>query len=110
MNSPSTSLADPVVDFVAIDVPDNERQWVPQAERVWLRPLLTDATAGSWMNQLLVRSTSVLRRHRRPALAHVYVIQDTRLFLEYDWTALQEDYVFKPLRKFQTLVSEDEPQ
>ena len=108
MNSPLTSLSHPVADFVTMAVPDDERLWVPQAEKVWFRPLLLDATGGSWVNLLRVRRSGVLSRHRHPAPVHGYVIQGSWRYLEHDWTARQGDYVFEPPGEVHTLVVEDD--
>ena len=92
------SLSHAVPDFVTQAIPDDERLWVPQAENVWFRPLLLDATGGSWVNLLRVRRTGVLSRHRHPAPVHGYVIKGSWRYLEHDWIARQGDLRFFQLR------------
>ena len=108
MNTKLTALSHPVADLVTTAVPEDERLWVPQAENVWFRPLLLDATGGSWVNLLRVRRSGVLSRHRHPAPVHGYVIKGSWQYLEHDWTAHEGDYVFEPPGEVHTLVVEDD--
>ena len=39
--------------------PGDERVWVPQAPKVWFRPLLLNTVTGSWCNLLRVRQSGV---------------------------------------------------
>ena len=100
------SLSHAVPDLVTHAIPEDERLWVPQAENVWFRPLLLDATGGSWVNLLRVRKTGVLSRHRHPAPVHGYVIRGSWRYLEHDWVAREGDYVYEPPGEVHTLVVE----
>src|SRR3546814_3359984 len=56
-------------------VPDDDRLWVPQAERVFFRPLMFDTVGGGWCNLLRVTRSGVLSRHRHPGPVHGFVIR-----------------------------------
>ncbi len=97
-----------VADLVTTAIPDDERLWVPQAENVWFRPLLLNATAGEWVNLLRVRRSGVLSRHRHPAPVHGFVIKGSWRYLEHDWVAQEGMYVFEPPGEVHTLVVDDD--
>lgn len=56
-------------------IPTDEREWVPQAENVWFRPLCLNVSTGYWMNLLRVRKSGVLSRHRHPQAVHGMVLK-----------------------------------
>ena len=97
-----------VADLVIKAIPDDEQLWVPQAENVWFRPLLLNATAGEWVNLLRVRRSGMLSRHRHPAPVHGYVIKGSWRYLEHDWVATEGMYVFEPPGEVHTLVVDDD--
>lgn len=96
-----------VADLVTRALPEDDRLWVPQADKVWFRPLLLNTTAGEWVNLLRVRTSGVLSRHRHPAPVHGYVIKGQWRYLEHDWVAQQGMYVFEPPGEVHTLVVDD---
>ena len=102
---PKEALPDIVVAKV---VPDDERVWVPQADRVWFRPLCLNRSQGYWMNLLRVRKSGVLSRHRHPQAVHGYVIKGRWHYLEHDWVAEEGGYVFEPPGETHTLVVPDD--
>ena len=53
-------------------IPEDERNWVPQADNVWFRPLCLNAGQGYWVNLLRVRRAGILSRHRHPAPVHAH--------------------------------------
>ena len=93
-----------VPDLAIAAWPDDERIWVPQAENVWFRPLLLNATEGSWCNLLRVRRSGILSRHRHPAPVHGYVLKGCWRYLEHDWVAREGMYVFEPPGEVHTLI------
>ncbi|MGE0607116.1 MAG: 2,4'-dihydroxyacetophenone dioxygenase family protein [Pirellulales bacterium] len=95
---------DAAADLAVPAIPDDERVWVPQAERVWFRPLLLNTVAGQWCNLLRVTRAGVLSRHRHPAPVHGYVIRGAWRYLEHDWIATTGSYVFEPPGETHTLV------
>ena len=103
MTSP-LAAAHRVADLVTAAFPEDDRLWVPQAENVWFRPLLLNATAGEWVNLLRVKKSGVLSRHRHPAPVHGYVIKGSWRYLEHDWIATEGTYVFEPPGEVHTLV------
>jgi len=96
-----------IADLVTKAIPDDENLWVPQAENVWFRPLLLNATAGEWVNLLRVRRSGMLSRHRHPAPVHGFVIKGSWRYLEHDWIATEGTYVFEPPGEVHTLVVDD---
>ena len=62
-------------DLVLTAIPEDERLWVPQAERIWFRPLFLNTVSGEWVNLLRVRRAGVLSRHRHPAQFHRHLRQ-----------------------------------
>ena len=58
------SLAIGEREIVALAVPEDDRVWVPQAPRVWFRPLMLNTVNGGWANLLKVTKSGVLSRHR----------------------------------------------
>lgn len=104
----TSSLPYAVPDLAITAIPDDERQWVPQAENVWFRPLLLNRVNGEWVNLLRVRRSGVLSRHRHPAPVHGYVIKGEWRYLEHDWVAREGMYVFEPPGEVHTLVVDRE--
>ena len=97
-----------IAEMMLTALPDDERLWVPQADRVWFRPLLLNTVAGSWSNLLRVRRSGVLSRHRHPAPVQGYVIKGSWRYLEHTWVAHEGAYVFEPPGETHTLVVDDD--
>ncbi len=98
---------DAIADLVAQAIPNDERVWVPQAERVWFRPLLLNTVQGQWCNLLRVTKAGVLSRHRHPAPVHGFVLRGSWRYLEHDWVAREGMYVFEPPGETHTLVVDE---
>ena len=47
-----TTPPDAAHEIVAPAVPEDDRVWVPQAPRVWFRPLMFNTVNGGWTNLL----------------------------------------------------------
>jgi quercetin dioxygenase-like cupin family protein len=107
MHPPATT-PDAIAEMMLQALPDDERLWVPQAERVWFRPLLLNTVAGSWTNLLRVRRSGILSRHRHPAPVQGYVIKGSWRYLEHSWVASAGAYVFEPPGETHTLVVDDD--
>jgi quercetin dioxygenase-like cupin family protein len=83
---PPEALEEIVVpDAAALD----DREWVPQAENVWFRPLCLNRSQGYWMNLLKVKQAGVLSRHRHAQPVHGWVIKGKWHYLEHDWVATE---------------------
>jgi quercetin dioxygenase-like cupin family protein len=97
-------------EIVLRALPDDERVWVPQGDRVWFRPLLLNTIQGSWCNLLRVARNGIFARHRHPAPVHGYVIKGSWRYLEHAWIAHAGDFVFEPPGETHTLTvdSDDE--
>lgn len=90
-------------EIVAHAIPDDEREWVPQAPGVWFRPLLLNTVTGGWCNLLRVRKAGVLSRHRHPMIVVGYVIKGRWFYREHDWIAHAGDFVYEPPGEIHTL-------
>ena len=102
---PADALAEIVVPNA---VPTDEREWVPQADNVWFRPLCLNRSQGYWVNLLRVRRAGVLSRHRHPQAVHGFVLKGRWHYLEHDWIAEEGGYVFEPPGETHTLVVPDD--
>lgn len=87
--------------------PTDEREWVPQGENVWFRPLLLDTVSGRWCNLLRVRKTGVLHRHRHPGPVFGYVLKGSWRYLEHSWRADEGSFVYEPPGEIHTLVVDE---
>jgi quercetin dioxygenase-like cupin family protein len=97
---PSTGIQP---EIVAHAIPEDEREWVPQAPDVWFRPLLLNTVTGGWCNLLRVRKSGVLSRHRHPMVVVGYVIKGKWFYREHDWVANTGDFVYEPPGEIHTL-------
>ena len=99
-------MLDDLVDLDAL--PRDEREWVPQTEDVWFRPLCLSRSQGYWVNLLRVRRSGILTRDRHPAPVHGFVLRGHWHYLEHDWVATEGSYVFEPPGETHTLVVPDD--
>ena len=88
-------------------IPDDERVWVPQAPKVWFRPLLLNTVTGSWCNLLRVRKSGVLSRHIHPSWVTGMVLKGSWRYLEHDWVASEGSFVYEPPGEIHTLVVDE---
>ncbi len=98
---------DAAMDIVERAIPEDPRVWVPQAEKVWFRPLMLNTVNGGWANLLRVQRAGVLSRHRHPAPVHGYVIKGSWRYLEHGWIAEAGMYVFEPPGETHTLIVDE---
>ena len=80
---------------------------MPQAPKVWFRPLLLNTVTGSWCNLLRVRQSGVLSRHVHPSWVTGYVIRGAWRYLEHDWVAREGSFVYEPPGEIHTLVVDE---
>ena len=81
---------------------------MPQAPKVWFRPLLLNTVTGSGCNLLRVRRVG--RAHRAtsiPSRVTGYVIRGSWRYLEHDWVAREGTFVFEPPGEIHTLVVDE---
>jgi 2,4'-dihydroxyacetophenone dioxygenase len=88
----------------ALNLDDNEREWVPQAPGVWFKPLILSVSQGFYVNLLKVRQSGVLSRHRHSGPVHAFTLRGSWHYLEHDWVAREGDYAFEPPGETHTLV------
>ena len=96
-----------IPDLVTKAIPEDERLWVPQADNVWFRPLILNATNGEWVNLFRVRRSGMLSRHRHPSPVYGYVLKGAWRYLEHDWVAKEGTFVFEPPGETHTLVVDE---
>lgn len=79
--------------------------WVPQAERVWFKPVRFDLATGRWINLLKVTPGGKVNRHRHTGgQVMAYTIQGQWHYLERDWVAKPGTFVYEPPGDIHTLV------
>ena len=61
----------------ALALDGDEREWVPQAQGVWFKPLLLNVSHGYYINILQVRASGVLSRHRHHGPVHAFTLRGT---------------------------------
>jgi 2,4'-dihydroxyacetophenone dioxygenase len=86
----------------------DEREWPPQAQWVWFKPLLLNVSQGYYSNTLRVRASGVLSRHRHHGPAYAFTLRGTWRYLEHDWVASAGHYAFEPAGETDTLVVPDD--
>jgi 2,4'-dihydroxyacetophenone dioxygenase len=92
----------------ALDLDNEEQNWVPQAEGVWFRPLILCVSQGYYVNLLRVRNSGVLSRHRHAGPVHAVTLRGRWHYLEHDWEAVPGSYAFEPAGETHTLVVPDD--
>jgi 2,4'-dihydroxyacetophenone dioxygenase len=101
---PLYGVVDDLVHVGALDIDGtDERQWVPQADNIWFRPLLMSVTNGYFVNLLRVRRSGILSRHRHPGPVHAITLRGRWHYLERDWWAEEGTYAFEPPGDIHTL-------
>ncbi len=105
--SDSNFLRDQVADLVLQAVPDDERLWVPQVDKIHFRPILFNLSHGYWINLLRVQRSGTLNRHLHPAPVFGYVIKGSWRYLEHDWVAREGGFVYEPPGEIHTLVVDE---
>lgn len=87
---------------------DDERLWAPVGPDVWSRPIHLNVTGGFYVHLLRVRRSGVLQRHRHSGQVHALVLKGIWYYLEHDWVAAENSYVFEPPGETHTLVVPDD--
>jgi len=90
-----------------IDTAD-ERLWAPVGPDTWSRPIHLNVTGGFYVHLLRVRRSGVLQRHRHSGQVHALVMRGSWYYLEHDWVAHENSYVFEPPGETHTLVVPDD--
>jgi hypothetical protein len=82
--------------------------WVPQAERVWFKPLRFDLSSGRWVNLLKVAGGGVVSRHRHSGGQVLgYCLQGSWRYAEREWVARPGTLIYEPPGDIHTLVVDD---
>ena len=87
---------------------DDERLWAPVGPDTWSRPIHLNVTGGFYVHLLRVRRSGVLQRHRHSGQVHALVMKGSWYYLEHDWIARANSYVFEPPGETHTLVVPDD--
>ena len=69
-----------IAGTLALDGDEQER--VPQAQRVWFKPLLLNVSQSYYLNILRVRGSGVLSRRRHYGPVHAFTLHGTWRYLE----------------------------
>jgi len=99
--------------ILSMSLPDqaihsDEIPWVPQAERVWFKPLRFDLTSGRWVNLLKVTGGGIVSRHRHSGGQVLgYCLQGSWRYLERTWVARPGTLIYEPPGDIHTLVVDD---
>lgn len=88
----------------ALNLDCDEREWVPQAEGVWFRPLILSLSGDYFVNLTRVRRAGVLSRHRHGGPVHAITLRGHWHYLEHEWVATEGSYAFEPPGETHTLV------
>src|SRR5262249_31683019 len=89
-------------------IPSDAIPWVPQAERVWFKPLRFDLTSGRWVNLLKVAGGGRLSRHRHSGGAVLgYCLEGSWRYLEREWVARPGTFIYEPPGDVHTLSSDE---
>lgn len=91
----------------ALNLDDDEQDWVTQAPDVAFKPVVLNVTEGYYVNLLRVRASGVLSRHRHSGPVHAFTLRGEWHYLEHDWISRTGDYVFEPPGETHTLVVPD---
>jgi 2,4'-dihydroxyacetophenone dioxygenase len=97
--------------FIAnIDV-DDQRDWVPYAEGVWIQPCCFNATSGGFSVLLKGLPGAKLGVHYHVGIVRGYTIRGYWRYLEHDWIAKPGTFIYEPAGEAHTLViTEDSPE
>jgi len=88
-------------------VPEDDRLWVQTGENVWFRPLLLCVSQGYWMNVVRIARSGVIARHTHTQPVHGFVIKGSWRYLEHDWVARENSYVYEPPGDTHTLYIDE---
>jgi quercetin dioxygenase-like cupin family protein len=84
--------------------------WVPQSDRVWMKPLRFDLTNGRWINLLKIMGGGVVSRHRHAGGSVIaYTVEGRWRYLERSWEAKPGTLIWEPPGDIHTLVVDNAP-
>lgn len=84
----------------------NEREWVPLADGVALRPFMFDVTNGAWSSLLRIAPGKRLACHYHTQTVHGFTIKGSWRYLEHDWLASAGTFIFEPPGELHTLFAD----
>ncbi len=89
-------------------IQSDEMPWVPQADRVWFKPLRFDLTNGRWINLLKVTGGGKVNRHRHSGGQVLgFVLQGSWHYAEREWVARPGTLVYEPPGDIHTLIVDE---
>jgi len=107
------TMLQPGTLFGALELPDQaiagaDLPWVPQGDRVWIKPLRFALAHGPWANLLKVEGNGRVNRHRHVGGQVLgYCIQGSWRYLEREWVARPGTFVYEPPGDIHTLVVDE---
>jgi hypothetical protein len=105
-----TAVLQTILDYGVPDhaIDSEQIPWVPQAERVWFKPLRFDLASGRWINLLKVAGGGVVSRHRHSGGQVLgYCLQGSWRYAERPWVARPGTLVYEPPGDIHTLIVDD---
>lgn len=91
--------------YIAQAADDDERHYVPFTETVSSRPLWISPSQNKWCDILMAKRAGLVNRHYHPHEVFAYPISGKWGYLEHDWTATAEDFVYETPGERHTLVA-----
>jgi 2,4'-dihydroxyacetophenone dioxygenase len=93
--------------FIPDAIPDDERLWVNSSENIWYRPLFLSVSQGFWVTVAKIRKSGIVSRHSHPQPVHGFVLKGSWRYLEHDWVARENSYVYEPPGDTHTLIVDE---
>jgi quercetin dioxygenase-like cupin family protein len=88
-------------------ISEDERLWVPTADKVWIRPLFLSVSQGYWITATRIRRSGIISKHSHTQAVHCHVLKGSWRYLEHDWVANEGSYVYEPPGGTHTLVVDE---
>jgi quercetin dioxygenase-like cupin family protein len=108
----TTSVQDAITQLGLPDraIDGDQIPWVPQSDRVWMKPLRFDLTNGRWINLLKISGGGKVSRHRHSGgSVMAYTIEGRWRYLERTWEAKPGTLIWEPPGDIHTLVVDNAP-
>ena len=98
-------------DFIINLNLEDDRYWVPYADGIWIQPCHFNVTSGGFSIMLRGLPGGVLGKHYHVGMARGYTIRGHWRYVEHDWVARPESFIYEPPSGIHTLIiPEDSPE
>lgn len=85
---------------------DRDIPWIPYGEGSWFKPLRFDVVRGGWIVMVKVDGPGRINRHQHTGQVLGYCLEGSWRYLEHDWIAEPNTFVYEPPGDIHTLVSD----